>query len=102
MHAFAATTNAASIGICRWSASVNGTWERPSTPTGTQPESTEGALENEPQHHALIHLAADGLCRTLTFHLTRGQSGDVPGFEGMMAAARLLRQLGRYASVPRR
>ncbi|NGN62734.1 IS5 family transposase [Streptomyces sp. A7024] len=70
----------------------------------------EGALEGEPNHHALgrsrgglttkIHLAADGRCRPLAFVLTPGQAGDAPAFEQVMAALRVPRVHGRPRTRP--
>lgn len=73
-------------------------------------QTSAGARRNtapagEPPHHALgrsrgglttkIHLAADGRCRPLCFHLTPGQAGDAPAFEHVMAALRVPRPIGR-------
>ncbi|WP_442304761.1 IS5 family transposase [Streptomyces sp. 2RAF24] len=47
-----------------------------------------------------IHLAADGACRPLAFHLTGGQAGDAPAFPDVMARLRVPRPLGRPRTRP--
>ncbi|MFJ6790018.1 IS5 family transposase [Streptomyces angustmyceticus] len=70
----------------------------------------KGAPDSEPHDHALgrsrgglttkIHLAADGRCRPLAFHLTAGQAGDAPAFTQVMAAIRVERPRGRPRTRP--
>ncbi|WP_407703474.1 IS5 family transposase [Streptomyces triticirhizae] len=70
----------------------------------------KGLRNGEPADHAIgrsrgglttkIHLAADGNCRPLAFHLTPGQAGDAPGFEPVMAAVRVPRATGRPRTRP--
>ncbi|MFC8509526.1 transposase [Streptomyces sp. NPDC057411] len=65
----------------------------------------KGAPVGEPDDHAIgrslgglttkIHLAADGNCRPLAFHLTAGQAGDAPAFADVMARLRVPRRRGR-------
>jgi len=69
-----------------------------------------GAPADEPAHHAIgrsrgglttkSHLAADGRCRPLCFHLTPGQAGDAPAFEDVMTALRVPRPIGRSRTRP--
>ncbi|WP_437099823.1 IS5 family transposase [Streptomyces sp. enrichment culture] len=47
-----------------------------------------------------IHLAADGRCRPLAFHLTAGQAGDAPAFTEVMDRLRVPRQRGRPRTRP--
>lgn len=47
-----------------------------------------------------IHLAADGRCRPLCFHLTPGQANDAPAFEDVMGALRVPRAAGRPRTRP--
>ncbi|XDV68483.1 IS5 family transposase [Streptomyces sp. R33] len=47
-----------------------------------------------------IHLAADGNCRPLAFHLTAGQAGDAPAFADVMARLRVPRRRGRSRTRP--
>ncbi|MFJ9640777.1 IS5 family transposase [Streptomyces sp. NPDC101178] len=47
-----------------------------------------------------IHLAADGSCRPLAFHLTAGQAGDAPAFALVMARLRVPRRRGRPHTRP--
>ncbi|WP_424864378.1 IS5 family transposase [Streptomyces sp. SAI-163] len=47
-----------------------------------------------------IHLAADGRCRPLAFHLTAGQVGDAPAFTEVMARLRVPRPRGRPRTRP--
>nr|WP_306956112.1 IS5 family transposase [Streptomyces sp. B4I13] len=64
----------------------------------------KGAPAGEPTDHAIgrsrgglttkIHLAADGNCRPLAFHLTAGQAGDAPAFPDVMARLRVPRERG--------
>ncbi|MFI2609283.1 IS5 family transposase [Kitasatospora sp. NPDC018619] len=80
----------------------------PQSAAGAAPE---GAPADEPDHHALgrsrgglttkIHLATDGRCRPLCFHLTPGQAGDAPAFEHIMAALRVPRPVGRPPAFDR-
>ncbi|MFE4257647.1 IS5 family transposase [Streptomyces sp. NPDC056883] len=70
----------------------------------------QGTPHGEPADHAIgrsrgglttkIHLAADGRCRPLAFHLTPGQAGDAPGFEHVMAGIRVPRPVGRPRTRP--
>ncbi|MCU4750052.1 IS5 family transposase [Streptomyces sp. G-5] len=69
-----------------------------------------GSPAGEPDSHALgrsrgglttkIHLAADGHCRPLAFHLTPGQAGDAPAFNAVMAQIRVPRPTGRPRTRP--
>ncbi|MFB7043439.1 IS5 family transposase [Streptomyces sp. NPDC056294] len=71
---------------------------------------TRGTPVDEPPHRDLgrsrdglstkIHLAADGRCRPLCFHLTPGQAGDAPAFERVMTALRVPRPIGRPRTRP--
>lgn len=66
---------------------------------------SKGAPDSEPHGRALgrsrgglttkIHLAADGRCRPLAFHLTAGQAGDGPAFTQLMTVIRVERPRGR-------
>ncbi|WP_372445252.1 IS5 family transposase [Streptomyces verrucosisporus] len=47
-----------------------------------------------------IHLAADGRCRPLAFHLTAGQAGDAPAFPEVMTRLRVPRRRGRPRTRP--
>ncbi|WP_443056484.1 IS5 family transposase [Streptomyces sp. MUM 178J] len=47
-----------------------------------------------------IHLAADGNCRPLAFHLTAGQAGDAPAFPQVMRRLRVPRRRGRPRTRP--
>jgi hypothetical protein len=47
-----------------------------------------------------LHLAADGRCRPLCFHLTSGQADDAPAFEDVMGALRVPRAAGRPRTRP--
>ncbi|MCQ9180971.1 IS5 family transposase [Streptomyces sp. IBSBF 2953] len=70
----------------------------------------KGAPDGEPADHAIgrsrgglttkIHLAADGSCRPLAFHLTAGQAGDAPAFTQVMARLRVPRRRGRPRTRP--
>ncbi|WP_437079260.1 IS5 family transposase [Streptomyces sp. enrichment culture] len=70
----------------------------------------KGAPADEPHDHAIgrsrgglttkIHLAADGRCRPLAFHLTAGQAGDAPAFTEVMDRLRVPRQRGRPRTRP--
>ncbi|MEU5330437.1 IS5 family transposase [Streptomyces parvus] len=70
----------------------------------------KGAPVGEPDDHAIgrsrgglttkIHLAADGSCRPLAFHLTAGQAGDAPAFALVMARLRVPRRRGRPRTRP--
>ncbi|MGP3982918.1 transposase [Streptomyces sp. KR80] len=76
----------------------------------TRPGPAKGAPAGEPADHAIgrsrgglttkIHLAADGRCRPLAFHLTAGQAGDAPTFTGVMARLRVPRRRGRPRARP--
>lgn len=72
-------------------------------------ENGNGAPAGEPADHAIrsrgglttkIHLAADGRCRPLAFHLTAGQAGDAPAFTDVMARVRIPRPRGRPRTRP--
>lgn len=80
-------------------------------PTSTQPETAKkGGPADEPDDHGIgrsrggltrrIHLAADGNCRPLAFHLTAGQAGDAPAFADVMACLRVPRRRGRSRDRP--
>ncbi|WP_419249049.1 IS5 family transposase [Streptomyces canus] len=70
----------------------------------------KGTPAGEPDDHAIgrsrgglttkIHLAADGRCRPLAFHLTAGQAGDAPAFTNVMARLRVPRRRGRPRTRP--
>ncbi|MFF3128054.1 IS5 family transposase [Streptomyces sp. NPDC057908] len=70
----------------------------------------KGAPADEPYDHAIgrsrgglttkIHLAADGNCWPLAFHLTAGQAGDAPAFADVMARLRVPRRRGRPRTRP--
>ncbi len=88
---------------------VGGLHDRAGPPArGRGPQ--KGAPAGEPDDHAIgrsrgglttkIHLAADGHCRPLTFHLTAGQAGDAPAFTEVMARLRVPRQRGRPRTRP--
>ncbi|MFF5553003.1 IS5 family transposase [Streptomyces olivaceoviridis] len=47
-----------------------------------------------------IHLAADGRCRPLAFHLTAGQAADAPAFTDVMARLCVPRRRGRPRTRP--
>ncbi|WP_416069283.1 IS5 family transposase [Streptomyces buecherae] len=70
----------------------------------------KGLPAGEPGDHAIgrsrgglttkIHLAADGRCRPLAFHLSAGQAGDAPAFMDVMAHLRVPRPRGRPRTRP--
>ncbi|WP_412566613.1 IS5 family transposase [Streptomyces chartreusis] len=47
-----------------------------------------------------IHLASDGRCRPLAFHITPGQAGDAPAFTQVMARLLVPRPIGRPRVTP--
>ncbi|MEV0981983.1 transposase [Streptomyces sp. NPDC049915] len=83
---------------------IDGTWERvftalkkgprPASPTTMPSAGRVGGLTTK------IHLAADGRCRPLAFHLTPGQAGDAPAFTEIMARLRVPRPRGRPRTRP--
>ncbi|WP_405901613.1 IS5 family transposase [Streptomyces sp. NBC_00727] len=68
---------------------------------GPQPASRDHAIgRSRGGLTTKIHLAADGNCRPLAFHLTAGQAGDAPAFAAVMARLRVPRERGRPRTRP--